>query len=771
MRTGHDPYGFADAARCNVLVLPISPASAAGTGDEHAQAELQSLVDTVRQFESVRLSDIPSDPRGSKAAFSTTATTRGRLLFDFVTSYETEHEFLSEFQVHRRLLGIIGVVDCRRWQEEEGGLAAAVARFEEEAAAYPEVLASRCYGFNSVDDQTDDVKGLVIIPSVGDTTFYLGTLLADFAGSLLAEFSSIFTTLESRSTVETPRETQVTNPFEFLPSRPTAHTAISSYTNLSKAPGISLPAQPIRRSSAPVSRSASPPIPPVRQPSVNMLSPGLSLAPPSQARTALGIGGHQSGNRDGFLYGKNINSQPQIQAVTPEPSVTSALKARKRMAGRVRKLAGDLYLLGGRIQEAVTAYNDAVQLSRSYLDDFWLAASLEALAVAKTVQVWASEMGKSESIVNLQQTSQGEGDTISGVEAVPYPSLALQADIADLFAQALMAYGRVTASTSPVDLSAPVAQPPASETAHPLIVSEAYLRSARFSYCRWLHPIDPAAVLAEAVLGIAVAPAEIPDSEGDLLRSSLRADGSSRRTEIAVHASQAYSPTTATLRASDRIRLLEAIAALFSALRFSRKEAWVTRELAALKSIEVRAAPQTNGVNGHHQEPPSQKPRRNLLDQSPELERYASAAGSPTTSSEEPAAEDGVAHVSEQTALSPLATMLERVCRPFGMVVQDEEGHSAQRVGPVGGPAWTELQLGVVQDGAIIAERQGDLPAAWRFVSAALHDLVPSMDYDQQTQAYDDAGRVFGKARTAKADGDLTYWGSSDLVESIDLVP
>lgn len=110
----------------------------------------------------------------------------------------------------RKLIGIIGVVDCRAWaasesngdgegegdeagdaEEDGGGLAAAQQHFEETVARYPRTLATRCYGFAPTAKQTDNVTGMVIVPDVGDTAFYVGTLLADFAGSILSEFSNM----------------------------------------------------------------------------------------------------------------------------------------------------------------------------------------------------------------------------------------------------------------------------------------------------------------------------------------------------------------------------------------------------------------------------------------------------------------------------------------------------------------------------------------------------------------------------------------------------
>lgn len=81
--------------------------------------------------------------------------------------------------------------------------------------------------------------------------------------------------------------------------------------------------------------------------------------PPPQSRTAIGLwGGSQSGNQDGFLYGKSIQSNMVVQKGA-EPSLAPGLvdqKARKKILGREKKLMADMWLLAGRLGEAISWY-------------------------------------------------------------------------------------------------------------------------------------------------------------------------------------------------------------------------------------------------------------------------------------------------------------------------------------------------------------------------------------------------------------------------------
>ena len=68
-------------------------------------------------------------------------------------------------------------------------------------------------------------------------------------------------------------------------------------------------------------------------------------------------GGSQSGNQDGFLYGMSIQSNMAVQpAAAPSPPPGGVLvdqKARRRIVGREKKLMADMWLLAGRLEEAI----------------------------------------------------------------------------------------------------------------------------------------------------------------------------------------------------------------------------------------------------------------------------------------------------------------------------------------------------------------------------------------------------------------------------------
>lgn len=195
-----------------------------------------------------------------------------------------------------------------------------------------------------------------MIPATGDVEFFLSTLLADFASQILWDFSNAVrrprvldplspfraatdaavpqaAQLESRTNIATPQETPgPPSPFTYISQKPTARSTISAYV---------APASPTVREAR----------------SINLAPFGIS--PPPQSRTSLGMwGGSQSGNRDGFLYGMNIQSnmalQPGTSATPPPGGVLVDSKARRKVLGREKKLMADMWLLSGRLDEAIS---------------------------------------------------------------------------------------------------------------------------------------------------------------------------------------------------------------------------------------------------------------------------------------------------------------------------------------------------------------------------------------------------------------------------------
>lgn len=176
----------------SVLVLPVHPIKI---------SEYQLRLSLLRQHTRIALADVPAiPPPGLETSTGQpsyivptllpTPTSRGNINLEFVETWDKELRWLEEFQIHRRVVAVIGIVDCSEWHNE---LKDAVAAFAELALeqAPPDVFVRRCYGFNPGEAQTDNAEGLVLVPTVGDPAFYVHTLLAEVCSGLLAGLSGV----------------------------------------------------------------------------------------------------------------------------------------------------------------------------------------------------------------------------------------------------------------------------------------------------------------------------------------------------------------------------------------------------------------------------------------------------------------------------------------------------------------------------------------------------------------------------------------------------
>lgn len=321
MATTTDPTSFARHATLDVLLLPVQPIKRTTYSSHCAQ---------IRQYSRIAVRDVPSDNRGDRAALSSSPRAKGHVLLNFLDSHSRSTTYLEDFEPARRLFGIIGIVDCREWDD----LNEANAEFQQMLRRHPRVFATRCYAFAPKEGHKDEVDGIVTIPSVGEAGFYISTLLADLASSILYELSNMvrrpshltleetthraqLASLETRQSVSTPREAFHSTPLEYL--QPRSWTPVSS--TYSFPPSKSTPElASIKTTDIP--RTGSP---------VSIASPSSNLSPADATAT-------------GSL--RASTSEAYTPAATDKTS-------KRRMQGRLAKLKGDLHVLAGRWPDAL----------------------------------------------------------------------------------------------------------------------------------------------------------------------------------------------------------------------------------------------------------------------------------------------------------------------------------------------------------------------------------------------------------------------------------
>ncbi|CAG8433855.1 6997_t:CDS:10 [Diversispora eburnea] len=110
------------------------------------------------------------------------------------------------------------------------------------------------------------------------------------------------------------------------------------------------------------------------------------LTPPSTAMTTAGMGGTTAGvnPKDNPFHVRSFSSST-IASIANQaanmPNTMADMKLKKRAAGRTQKLIADLYLMAGRLPDAVSHYSMAIETTKSNGDHLWHGSAIEGLCV------------------------------------------------------------------------------------------------------------------------------------------------------------------------------------------------------------------------------------------------------------------------------------------------------------------------------------------------------------------------------------------------------
>ncbi|KAI8641004.1 TRAPP II complex [Parasitella parasitica] len=310
------------SCRVRVLLVPVSPIK---------KSTFYKYVELVKTFNLVRLGDVTPDlKKGANAMFSSQVFQEGQMHFQFITHWTREHAELEDFQPHRRIFGVIGIMDCQEWKNKN--LSEGFKQFSQGLDQYPTAVATRCFAFDPSESQEDDTKGLIMIPNVGNMSFYMSTMICDFASEILEQFAILATRIQKLDTLESPGPTNI-------------HV-------------------PLRRDQQ---RFSQPPLATSPSSSSNVANKRSSLQPHHQLQP-------QSVSTKHHRY--------STSTLNSTGSTGESARTRKRTPGRIRKLLGDFYLLAGRLPDAVSHYDQAIEMAKITSDFLWLASAMEGLVCA-----------------------------------------------------------------------------------------------------------------------------------------------------------------------------------------------------------------------------------------------------------------------------------------------------------------------------------------------------------------------------------------------------
>lgn len=192
-----ESFQYASKFSLRILVIPVVPIKTAVYASHLSQLR--------RQHSRIALADVPPPSIASGQSLSSllhpTHLSKGFLLLDFISPddlararLDAQLGWLHEFEVHRRITAVLGILDCTEWADEAEGLKEGAEAFQEQAEALDlrmdQLFARRCFAFKPTEGQKDTSNGLVVIPSVGDLAFYTNTLMAEMCSSILVGLSN-----------------------------------------------------------------------------------------------------------------------------------------------------------------------------------------------------------------------------------------------------------------------------------------------------------------------------------------------------------------------------------------------------------------------------------------------------------------------------------------------------------------------------------------------------------------------------------------------------
>ncbi|KAG0258844.1 hypothetical protein BG011_003026 [Mortierella polycephala] len=657
-----DAVNFIGAARIRVLLVPIGPIK---------KATFERHVKMLRQHNSVKLEEVWMGPRTENSFFSQNVPHEGQLYFQFATSYSGEHQYLEEFQMHRRVFG------------------------------YPSAVANQCFAFDPSEQHPDDLRGggVIMIPNVGNTSSYLRVLICDLARTILTEFENIASAVGKRQDIESPNPAIVLYPRSGIHNGPMPLNASTT----------SIPDM-----------------------SANGMKP---LTAPPSAMTTSGTSNHaRSLSTAGFVSMNSANQYQQSGVVTDQ-------RLRKRTAARAQKLYGDLYLMAGRLSDAVTSYQSVIEVTKSNSDFLWHASAMEGLYCAVVLLAYIQA---DISQINQQQIQQITSSPTSPTTSEPTriqntPAIKpLVVDIPEKYQAILTLYSKVPNNGTP-----------------PILYVEACMRVTKFLATCFVcgNGILDDRALTAVVSGNILMHLEGASGEGPqqpmtqssvgghsqtssgasgLLRraSTLRSRSASvttphlgvSRTDIMNWIAKTWTGRLDELWIIDQIHFTTTIASILGAIQFRRKQSLYQRY--AVRMI----AP--------------------LLHQT----RLAQAA----------AQANGTAPKKPMSADHGILECLAQICNVFG--VGDNFTSSNNFYMDHG---WPELQIDVLYECIRVAEAVPDYKAMMYFTTILLRQLHAYLTREEQAGLYASLPRILAAAKKSGT-SDLTeilYWTKSLVVD------
>ncbi|KAJ1662427.1 hypothetical protein IW140_005896 [Coemansia sp. RSA 1813] len=397
-----------DAAGIRVLLVPVGPVR---------QERMLHWANAIAQFSRLPISDIMSHVETSLAAKYSVGShsedigggmdAEGELRFLFSVDANEDHEYLEGLQTYRQTLGVIGILDCQLCDN----VTECYEEFLHILSRHTTAVAYRCWAFDPLPDQPDDVPGVTVIPDAGGSLLsYLQTLLCDFAGTMVSALDLMAKSIEDKSGLQTPTEQTAQSPFgrssssldkdAVSPATSSSFDIHNRRRSVQEASTAAAQTMTKRISQASIGRRESTQSLPAGDAAPGggggggSSSSGVGANETSEAPQGPSRQGRFGGEIDRDFVAANIDRSDASKASVSPSNTTfsSSMREKKQTAnnaigdsvnvGRLKKLQGDLFLMSGRLAEACNAFTASIDVSRTFTDYLWQAVAMEGYCAA-----------------------------------------------------------------------------------------------------------------------------------------------------------------------------------------------------------------------------------------------------------------------------------------------------------------------------------------------------------------------------------------------------
>ncbi|KAH8106969.1 TRAPP II complex [Cristinia sonorae] len=701
-----DPLAFASLAHVRILLLPVGSIK---------RPSFEKWASEIRSFDTIRLGDIPADPSEEKARFMPSPLATGYLHLSYPSHPPpTSMSSLQVFRPSDFPLGVIGVATCSATDSLSsilGHFNAAANELFPPGSTFP--MARNCFVFEESDDNTNmnlgnTLPGLIVIPSMmGNKKIYVGTLLAELCSNILGRFATMTQALESPLGNEYLNATM----FPILPSPSDIPKPIDADT-------------PVRVSLPPLPSYNSQP---------ELVTPGSSL----RAKTPTPL-----------TLKRNSSAGP---GMPPSPYRHNSMPVKKRQNaigavsshGRLFKVLGDLFLLSGRTLDASVWYTEAIIMLKNPQDTVWHASALEGMATVQMIDAWSATQAGSE----------------LSDEKEPW------SEIAEKLVQSIGLYAK----------SPTMADGDVNYALISYLYSRAVLRHTSLLYSIWAGKgWGPLAFSIMLQYGLTSLPPALSSESTSVAEKRLTFSGLERltsitgisRATIAATLTQVHGPWLLHLGTRDRILVLEAMATVYGAIGYKRKEAYILREvLGCVMDLVVCEREETGGIR-------TAGTGLGLGIQGVNLGRDTTRGAVGVRENDSTEGNQSIVRIVKYVCLVH-GIDLEAVRLVEGFLLsgddQKEPGQPSED-SPHDLFGWPELQIGIVREAIAVAEALPDYPSVAQFSLSALKSLHPVMSEGDQHHLYNTAARALATARRRGDSRSVEYWSGRPIV-SMEVIP